>query len=443
MDRARFLLSALFVFSSVALAQISPTVAALGDSIGEGVQSADATTRTQPYQFSNLIAQQFGLPFTQPLIDGGVLTNIFSTQGRTRVDPSLVANNVAVSGATIHDLLNATYVPPTDTETDLVLQPESLTQIQRAEAQHAELNVVWIGSNDVDGAVLDWTHLDASQLTPVDSFTADYADMVNRLKALSGRTVVGTIPDVTQIGFVFSPQDMTLFLGTDCGLPSGSYTTAPAALLIRLGVYDCSLLQDPNYVLDPTEIATIRDRLLTFNQIITSDANQAGMAVADIYTTFISYLTNPPVFYGVPLTPRFNGGLLSLDGVHPSNIGHALAANLFIQAYNQTWGSNIPLISQDALNSIAASDPFIDWDGNLIVRGRPLAGLLETLGPFVGISGDYRDHPNTARVAPSGKIDKKLGEQFMQQYLAIKGLPASTQWTKADAINAMKMIFGH
>src|SRR6516164_844154 len=119
MDRARFLLSALFVFSSVALAQISPTVAALGDSIGEGVQSADATTRTQPYQFSNLIAQQFGLPFTQPLIDGGVLTNIFSTQGRTRVDPSLVANNVAVSGATIHDLLNATYVPPTDTETDL------------------------------------------------------------------------------------------------------------------------------------------------------------------------------------------------------------------------------------------------------------------------------------------------------------------------------------
>ena len=434
--------SALLLMTAIAPAQAPPPLVALGDSIGEGVQSADASTRTQPFEFSNLIAQQMGATFALPLIDGGALTNIFSTRGRTRIDSSLVSPNVAVSGATIHDLLNSQYMPPVDTETDLVLEPLTLSQIQRAEAANASLNVVWIGNNDVDGAVLAWNHLDATQLTPVDSFTADYGEMVSRLKALSGKTVVGTIPDVTQIGFVFSPSDLMRFAGTDCGLPDGSYTTAPSALMIKLGLSDCSLLQDPNYVLDPTEIATIRDRLQTFNQIITSDATQAGMAVVDIYGTFISYLTNPPVFFGVPLTPHFNGGLLSLDGVHPSNTGHALAANGFIQAANQAFGTSIPPLTQDALNNIAAADPFIDWDGDLVVRGRPLAGLLETLGPFLGVSGDYTDHPGAARVAPSARIDKRLGQQFMQQYWATKGLPPSTPWTKADAIAAMQAIFG-
>jgi hypothetical protein len=31
----------------------------------------------------------------------------------------------------------------------------------------------------------------------------------------------------------------------------------------------------------------------------------------------------------------------------------------------------------------------------------------------------------------------------MQQYLSLKGLPVSTSWTKADAIAAMREIFGH
>jgi len=442
MKPAKIVVLILFVVCIVSShAQTGPPLIAMGDSIGEGVQSADASTRTQPFQLWSRIAQQMGVSFPLPLINGSAFTDIFSTRGRTRVNPSISAADLAVSGATIHDLLNATYQPPVDTETDLVLMPQTGSQIQIAERVQAPVNMVWIGNNDVDGAILAWNQLNATQMTSVASFTADYATMITRLSAWKSHTVVGTIPDVTKIGFVISPQDLVLLTGTDCGLPEGSYTTLPSAELIKLGLQNCSLLQNPNYVLDPTEVATIQQRLQTFDQIITLDAQQAGMGVADIYGVFQSYQTKPPVFFGLPLSARFNGGLLSLDAFHPSNIGHALAANVFIQTANQTYAMNIPLISQDALNQIAATDPFIDWNGDLVVRGRPLAGTLETLGPFLGLSGDFNDHPGASRVVPVGKIDRQLGQAFMQQYLARKGLPASSRWSSQDAMAAMLELF--
>ena len=111
----QLLFPALLILTWALRADVPTSLTALGDSIGEGVQSADATTHTQPYEFSNLIAQQMGVSFPLPLIQGGALTIIFSTRGRTRIDPSLMSPNLAVSGATIHDLLVSRYQPPTDT----------------------------------------------------------------------------------------------------------------------------------------------------------------------------------------------------------------------------------------------------------------------------------------------------------------------------------------
>ena len=49
-----------------AQSQSGPPFIAMGDSIGEGVQSADASTRTQPFELWNLIAQQMGVSFPLP-----------------------------------------------------------------------------------------------------------------------------------------------------------------------------------------------------------------------------------------------------------------------------------------------------------------------------------------------------------------------------------------
>jgi hypothetical protein len=413
----------------------------LGDSLGEGVQSADANLRTQPYSYFNRIAQQMGVNFPLPLILSAPTGRVSTTEKRTRLNPNLAARNLAVSGADIHSLLNERFVLPVDTETDLVLMPRTGSQIEIAEQLRSRFYAVWIGNNDVLSAILDWENLNASPMTSVAAFTADYTSMINRLKALNTKVVVGTLPDVSQISFMLGPEDLIRFLGSNFGLPEGHFTSFPAAMLIKLGFDDGSLIQDPNYVLDPQEVATIQGRTSDFNQLIKITAQAAGMAVADIAAHFHTLGQNPPVFHGLPLTFRFQGGMFSLDTVHPSNIAHALAALAFIDAANRHYGMQIPLISQNELDQIAASDPFVDWNGNLRVRGRPLAGLLETLGPFVGLSGDFTDNPGSPRVSPVSAPDKRLGEAFKRQYLLLKGLPASTPWTRQDAIAAVRETF--
>ena len=429
-----------------ARSQAGTPFVAMGDSITEGVQSADSNLRTQPNNWATLVARQMGVAFPLPLIRTSPAADIFSTTGRTRVFPQVSSPNLGVSGATIHDLLYTAAAQPISTETSMVLSPRyGQTQMSIAQSLNAPLNEIWIGNNDVDGAVLAWTDLDASQMTSIADFTTDFGQMISLLKAMHTKVVIGTIPDVTKIGFVFSPADLKLFTGSDCGLPQGSYTTGPTALLLKTGAVGCGILKDPSFVLDPSEIAAIQLRLKQFNQIMTADATAAGFGVVDVYGLFQQIEQTPPTFFGVPVTVRFNGGLLSLDGVHPSDTGHALAANAFIQVANQTYGMNIPLLTQDQLNQIAAADPFVDWNGNLIVRGRPLAGLLETLGPSLGISGDFSDAPPTAAGAnaASSRVNPALGQAFKQQYLTIKGRPLSTQWSEQDAIAAMKDVFSH
>jgi hypothetical protein len=163
--------------------------------------------------------------------------------------------------------------------------------------------------------------------------------------------------------------------------------------------------------------------------------------VVDVYDLFNEYTTNPPVIGGVTLTPRFLGGVFSLDGVHPSDIGHALLANAFIGTIDEFYGLSVPTITTSALTAILDADPFIDFKGTLQVRGRPLNGLLETLGPHLGISGDFGNLPGASRGAPSPGIDAAAGRLFMRQYFQAIGKDPNTPWTSADAVAAMRYVF--
>src|ERR1017187_4096876 len=63
-------------------AQTPPPFIALGDSLGEGVQSAIASDRTQPHVYLNLVAQQMKVAFPLPLLSTTFYGVIGSGSGR-------------------------------------------------------------------------------------------------------------------------------------------------------------------------------------------------------------------------------------------------------------------------------------------------------------------------------------------------------------------------
>src|SRR5688572_1372062 len=114
--------------SPVASAQPVPFVG-LGDSIGQGVQSADANEATQGFSFVQLIAWRMGTDLSLPLIRTNLLGTVGSVNGRSRVNSMTRSRNLAISGADVTSILTdaatALTVSEIDTETELVLFPQT------------------------------------------------------------------------------------------------------------------------------------------------------------------------------------------------------------------------------------------------------------------------------------------------------------------------------
>ncbi len=121
----------------------SPFVS-IGDSVTEGVQSADSNLQTQPNCFPYLIAKQIGYKLPLPWIQSSPLGVVGDTQFRARLFPDYPAANFAVSGADISDVLLDTASENGDKEIDLVLSPYlGMSQIEIAEISTAPLARGW------------------------------------------------------------------------------------------------------------------------------------------------------------------------------------------------------------------------------------------------------------------------------------------------------------
>ncbi len=405
----------------------------VGDSLGEGVQSGDANLFTQPHNFLNLVASRLTIPFPQPYIKSNPLGVVGEVYGRSRINPFRQAANLAVSGADVDSLLRERADRLLDAEVDLVLAPQTGSQMEVAEALDWFLAICWIGSNDVLGAITSWDNLNGSQVTPVAEFEADFREIVQRLSARNRAVVAANIPDVTQTAYLLDGSDLIRLSGSDHGLPAGHLTSAIAGLLLMLGAEVD--LTDPDLVLDPAEQALIQQRVGEFNQIISTEAAILGIPVVDIHSLFNDLAANPPEIGGLTITNQFLGGLFSLDGIHPSNIGHALVANAVIGKMNEAWGSNLPLYPPAWLDSIARRDPFVDKDGDGSVPGRPFTSLLETVAFLLGIGGDFDDaDPGIATLQGDTR------DSWMRRLFGSRNLEGEE--AKQRAIHALERAFG-
>lgn len=374
---------------------------ALGDSFGAGVSNSSLLQRHQEVSYPAIIARQAGATdFQQPLVsEPGIgpelrLVNVIAfppvilpagTNNGAPINLNLQRpyNNLSIPGAQVKDLMTLTggeeATNTARTFAQFILRGQG-TAVQQALALQPTFISLWIGGNDVLGAVLSGTHL---ALTPLADFTRDYNAVLDALVAGAPNAgmVVGTLPTrvasaplTTTIAPVLinpatrqpvpGPDGRPIFYVADLGggilgqLPPGSLVLLTASTLLSTGygipaalaqafpgLVDVGRPLPDSVVLTPTEIAAIETRGAEYNAAIIAAANQRDIPLADI-TGFFTRVSNGIDIGGVRLTNSYiTGGIYSFDGFHLTDIGYTLFANEFIKAINRGYRTRIPLAS--------------------------------------------------------------------------------------------------
>jgi lysophospholipase L1-like esterase len=244
------------------------------------------------------------------------------------------------------------------------------TALVAAIGQQPTFVTVWIGNNDVLGAVLAATPREGVTMTPVTSFAADYATLIGSLAmSLPNAQIVildvfgdaRWIPFTTTVpGSVDVPGVGTVpLMGENGPLGAGDYLTLPAASLIGMGmglpIPGSPPLPEnlnpatgaPGVVLRAAEIDIINERIAAFNGIIATTASQFPnvhlYSTSGLFQEVVS--GNYQRFGGITLTTDFlTGGLFSYDGFHPQNIGQAVVAEGLIEFLNDELNAGLPML---------------------------------------------------------------------------------------------------
>ena len=119
---------------------------------------------------------------------------------------------------------------------------------------------------------------------------------------------------------------------------SGLDTTKP------FGVHPKNPIPDV-FVLNQNETARAKNAVINFNQIIKNVADSKGYAFVDA-NKFLGEITKGAYYDAISANASFlSGGVFSLDGVHLTPRGNAIAANEFIKAINSKYGTRISVLN--------------------------------------------------------------------------------------------------
>ena len=305
-------------------------------------------------------------------------------------------NNLAVPGATTafalttnvvgdpHESLFYLYGPPI-----LRVQNIPLAMADQAALLDPTFVIVELGINDVLQGVANGA---PDRMTPLDSFEASYTEVLDRVSVPGAdgtrpKMVLVNVPAPTAYPymttvpwFIVNPTTSEPVLNPATGavipligivggqaapLPAGSLVTIEAIPLMTQGYgIPTSLggngqpLPD-NVILDnATELLQARQRVSAMNAFIAQIAAQRGYPVFDI-NTLLQTRGEGMLIGGIEFSKDFvTGGFFSLDGIHPSNLGHAVAANALIGLVNSSFGATIPYVNyNDELRLPAGSQP--------------------------------------------------------------------------------------
>lgn len=364
------------------------TTVFIGDSLTAGFQNGSLLDSEQPNGYANLIAKQAAFQLTLPLIASPGVPAVLQlvsvgpppviqqapgvTSGRD--DLTVQATDLAVPGHLLTDLLNrepvATPTSNEDIVTDLVLGipglalGEDYTQLQWAEHLSPTTLFVWIGSND---ALLAVDSGMPSSMTPVAQFTMEFTQLMQALHSnTKANLIVGNVPDITLVAYLTPGSVVLAEFSASSGIPIAQLSTTlgiQAADLVNpngitqieaiLAGKQAGPVSDSGF-LSPTEIAAVQQTIQQYNAAIAAQVAAVGGTLVDINTALTQLHNRPPTINGITPSFAFLGGFYSLDGVHPTNTGYALLANIFIDRMNAALATKIPDVD---VSTIAATDP--------------------------------------------------------------------------------------
>lgn len=254
-----------------------------------------------------------------------------------------------------------------------------------AGAYHAALSTMLAANENTKGAVAnipDVTSLPYFSTVAWNAITLDantaaqlnasYVDFNNGIKAYNAGAMNGGTPPANKrdtIAFKAGSNaivisDATLPDLTAYGIPSIRQTKNTDLVCLPAGsILGKDLgngpkgLQDPlenMYILIPSEITTIQDRIEDFNAAIATEVGTASdrLVLVDINAVLKELKQTSITINGSTISasilPPFGG--FSLDGVHPNARGNGYIANIFIEAINSKFNSTIPLCNPNNFN---------------------------------------------------------------------------------------------
>jgi lysophospholipase L1-like esterase len=375
---------------------------AMGNSITAGFQSAGINDSTQRRSYAAMIARASGFPYYYASLQGRGCPPPFTnnvTQERVGGGASNTCDlrapdhhpwlsNVGVPGATSFSPVdNLSPGANSNALTTFILGGR--TQIQAMQDAQPTLVTVWIGNNDVLGALTSSANPgNPALVTPQLAFEANYGAMLDAVEATGAPAVligvgnVAAIPYASRAAIYYCltyddpvcaaplPEDPDPNFAGLAGLGVWTVTAScsPAAaglgtlvpwpvILTKLGAatnpggpvpqtLDCDVDTE---VVTPAENAGMQAAVAGYNAYIEAQATARGMAYLDINPTLLARVADGtipalpnllPALAGQPVT---FGPLFSLDGVHPSTEAHGVIADLLAALINQTYGTTIPV----------------------------------------------------------------------------------------------------
>lgn len=361
----------------------------LGNSLTAGFMSNALYENGQVYSYGSLISKQVKSNYQFPNVSepgiGGRIEVVSVDPFKTKVNIQIGTptnttypspyNNLGVPGAFTHDILNATSSTNNFATNnggtpnpffDIVLRGIG-TPFSQAKMLAPSIVTLWIGNNDLLSSASTGGEVPA---TPVAIFEAFYKQLLDSVATLNCPVFVANIapsmirPFYETVGNSLKAGGFVAVYGKNSSGDTlllnlnTNYLTLRALeeLFDSQGNLTGKGTQRNNplsnrVIIDSTEFALLMNTVSQYNSIIAAEVAARGFHLVDINSlyTAIDASVASRGFYevdGIKFNLSFvSGGLVTLDGVHPTAQAHGIIANKFIETMNQKLNISIPKVN--------------------------------------------------------------------------------------------------